>query len=383
MNLTVENILKCITQEDIIARYFPYHFDLRAKYKNPFRIDNNAGCYFKYSSNGKLMFYDNAQREYGGDCFKIAMLATNLKFYDCLKRINKDFNLNLTNDLTPLREDLIAKEPLEIKSRERELKEQKAKIDRKTHFRIIARNWERIDYKYWYLKYGITFTLLKKYNIVPVKEYALRFWDSTMFKSVYDFDIQQDPCYCYQFFNAASTTVKLYRPLCEDRANKWKSNVSKEIQGYSQLPDTGDILFITSSMKDALILISNGFNAIAPQSEGLGISKELFNELSSRFTKIIYCYDNDKTGINNSIKLATNQGCDFLLLSYFIDYFNELINSSKDPVKLKDLADIMAFLIESTETITEARKLFKSNLINSLSRLNDTTAEGLINKDIS
>lgn len=49
-------------------------------------------------------------------------------------------------------------------------------------------------------------------------------------------------------------------------------------------------------MKDVMCLYSLGYNSIAPQGESMFISKELYDELSLKWKRIVILYDNDKAG---------------------------------------------------------------------------------------
>ena len=84
---------------------------------------------------------------------------------------------------------------------------------------------------------------------------------------------------------------------------RFLSNTGKNfIQGSKQLPDTGDLLVITKSMKDVMALYEFGIPAIAPCSEVLFISKQQLKKLKERFKHIIVMYDNDLPGISNMVK---------------------------------------------------------------------------------
>ena len=91
---------------------------------------------------------------------------------------------------------------------------------------------------------------------------------------------------------------KIYSPY--EVKNKWLSNTKKtDIQGYNQLPNKGERLLITSSLKDVMCLHAAGYNAIAMQSEMQMPSEKLISELKERFNTIDILYDNDFNNVNN------------------------------------------------------------------------------------
>lgn len=107
--------------------------------------------------------------------------------------------------------------------------------------------------------------------------------------------------YAYKIFDK----FKIYRPLSETRKDKWRTNcTSIDLQGYEQLPDKGDLLIITKSLKDVMVLHELGYNAVALQSENDHLYKSIYNNLQQRFKRIVILFDNDKPGLEASIKLS-------------------------------------------------------------------------------
>jgi DNA primase len=74
------------------------------------------------------------------------------------------------------------------------------------------------------------------------------------------------------------------------------------LQGAKQLPEGGDLLVITKSMKDVMCLYSLGITALAPNSENLFLTQNQYDKLKKRFKTIILFYDNDLPGIHNMNK---------------------------------------------------------------------------------
>lgn len=324
--VTKDNILSKVSQEQIMDYYFPQIVSIGAKYHNPFRSDSNSGCYFAYSKAGNLIFFDNSNPEYGGDCFKIVMLKHNLNFFNALLKINEDFKLKLTDKKH-------VPDKLELTSlRKNQYQERISRKNlKRTHYKVISRKWNVNDENYWLNNYGISLELLERYGIFPVNRYQQRNWDWSYFETKYQYDDNEDdPCYCFTFKsnNDSVTSVKLYRPF--NKKFKWCGNVdSCDIQGYDQLPDDGELLIIASSMKDLLTLTSIGYNVIAPQGETIPMPKSIMNDLSKRFKRIVFIFDRDETGIKFSKKEAELNQCEYRILPY-VDNLTE---------KDKDFAD--------------------------------------------
>ena len=96
-----------------------------------------------------------------------------------------------------------------------------------------------------------------------------------------------------------------------EEENKWLSNTKKtDVQGYIQLPDKGEKLIITSSLKDVMCLYAAGYNAIAMQSEMQIPHESLISELKDRFKVIEVLYDNDFDKESNPGQRVASQICD-------------------------------------------------------------------------
>ena len=73
-----------------------------------------------------------------------------------------------------------------------------------------------------------------------------------------------DPIYRYR---EKGNRIKLYRPFA-NKWFKWRTNMSGGIlEGWDELPETGNMVIITSSKKDVMSLYAAGFTAIATRSE--------------------------------------------------------------------------------------------------------------------
>ena len=83
---------------------------------------------------------------------------------------------------------------------------------------------------------------------------------------------------------------------------------STTLQGVRVLPKSGDHLIITKSMKDVMCLHEFGFNALAPNSENIIITKAQYNRLDVRFTNKFCLFDNDLAGVKGAKKYKREFG---------------------------------------------------------------------------
>jgi len=115
------------------------------------------------------------------------------------------------------------------------------------------------------------------------------------------------------FVYVVDDKIKWYKPLSKDITKKWGGTTNAStFFGFSQLPRKGKILFITSSLKDVMVLKGLGFNSIALNAESYGTEetksgKELrrkINSLEKRFDHIIFYMNNDEPGAKFNSLLA-------------------------------------------------------------------------------
>ena len=297
--LTSENIYNLIDQESVMSYYFGELIIINKKYKNPLRDDRKPTCFFKYANNGVLLFIDNSRNEYTSDCIKFVKLKYNLTQYEAMEKINSDFKLGLGSNTVSL---TVLKNNVVVENKEKRIVNT---ITFRYLFKVVLRNYNKVDSQYW-SKYHISKKMLLDHDIYPVKMYYQKKEDESFYELKYTYDKNiDDPCYVYKIEDINNElAVKLYQPLTKNSIRKWKSNTSvNHIQGYHQLIKKGDSLFIMSSMKDLLCMKVLGYtNCIAPNSEGVIISKNIIDDLTERFKTIYVLYDSDDAGIKYTNK---------------------------------------------------------------------------------
>ena len=281
--ITKKNILELVNQETIMSKYLGIPIE-KGKFSSPFRKDENPSCVFYYTKFGTLNFKDWATNE-TYNCFEIVSKIHNLGFKEALERINKDFKLNLGSyeepssvlgQIAPL--DL--PDPKEIK--------------------YIKGKFTKEDKAYW-RQYGITLSTLEKFKVYKAD---FIYKDGKLFKR----STVSNPIYIYTDYEDGG--FKIYRPHSPSRKNKWYShNTGSRLNGLGVLPEKGNLLFITSSLKDVMTLFELGYSAICPPSEQTQPTKEFYHELQNRFPTIVTFMDNDSTGIDSATSYLQAFGC--------------------------------------------------------------------------
>lgn len=316
-----EFILSKVTQEEIFEKYLGCKVVPGEKYRSPLRDDNHPTCSIKRLASGILWFKDWSGH-FAGDCFSLVGKMYNCNYYIACKIIARD--MNLVKGLT-------------INTR----KKPKQKIYEEKERAEIKVKWKQLspDDEYYWRNHGITNNVLKYYNVSAVSYVWL---DGRL---VYMYS-KKDPCYGYWF---GKQDIKVYFPLREEF--RFLGNSTK-IQGYQQLPKTGDLLIITKSLKDVMFLYSIGIAAIAPQSETAVLQEDIINEFKNRFKKVICIYDFDLAGIRTANKMRKLYDID-------IKFFTNGRFNTPDCLG-KDVTDICKN-ISKEDAIMVTHSLLKSN----------------------
>ena len=297
-------ILEKVSDFNIFKFYYP-ELDLNRNTVSPFHKDNNESLRIFWSSKYNMfMFKDFGGSGLRGDVFVFVSKLTGLNYYETLVRIILDFNLdnyfNVDSTNKPISNPIIYSEE-QIKS----FVKDSVILD------IKSRIFMESDIKYWG-QFGISISTLKKYKVLPI-EYI--FVNEAIIKA----DIH---AYAYTEMKDNVLRYKIYQPL--SKKLKWLNNmVEGTLSGWSQMADSGEMLIIASSLKDAMCLHDLGYeNVIAPQTENYIHKPHIIDILKSRFKLIYIFYDYDEAGVR-----ASNSICKMYNLRQLFTMDNKL----KDP----------------------------------------------------
>lgn len=281
-NITLDWILSKVTEYDIYAKYIG-QFKVGMIYNSPFRKDKNPSFGIYYSKRTKqLLFKDHGTGECGNVIKFVSLFTGKTEYNDILSDIVD--NLNITNN-TKLVSSKQYIPPTE------------------TVIGVVRQKFTDVDINYW-KQFNISINTLKKFNVNSIKYYLC----NGIVKGTYK---RENPMYAYKVYN----NFKIYRPLA-DKYTKWRNNLTDyDIQGYEQLPQKGDILFITKSMKDVMCLHEMGYPAVSPSSESTFLPKDVLEQLKTRFKRIIILFDRDTAGVKRSRKLSRETGLEAMFIN--------------------------------------------------------------------
>lgn len=267
-----KELLNIISQEQVFLNYLGIYPDLNKKYASPFRKDSSPGCRFVWHS-GLLYFVDNAT--YKGklywSIFDVVREVKQLSYQDALQEI-----YNTSDKSLPIKDTRTLKLNTQI---------------RFTHKPFSQDNLFMLDN-----------AQLNKELIFLVEDYWIQEKGEWTKNKYHNPKLVNTIAYYFP----ESDHVKLYWP---NQQFKWYSNCSnQDIFGYNKLihySTITDQLVITKSQKDRIFLDYHlGMPAIALQNEGAYIPPEKVQMIDLLFTKKIFLFDNDYTGIDVSNKLS-------------------------------------------------------------------------------
>ena len=300
LQITKDEILKYITELQILERYCSNYKSLDSSFKSEFYTDKNGSCRIVISASGIPYYTD-----YGNGDYFLAFDYVSKKYgsnyHETCNIIANDFGLKSTNfKVTP--QLLLANDVPKL-------------VKIKSNIQVVIRPFNLLDYYYWN-QFNISLATLQFFNVKACKNVYLVKGDKH-----YVFNHKNDnPLYSYKFFKNNTEYLKIYSPYSATKEGKWLSNVGADcLQGYDQLPEVGDILFITKSLKDVMTFYELGYSSVGLQAETNKLSKKSYNELVKRFKRVILVLDRDDQGY-------TSTG-DFLL-EYDIEFF--FIDDEKD-----------------------------------------------------
>lgn len=154
------------------------------------------------------------------------------------------------------------------------------------------------DLWYWQ-QYGISPQTLLKFNVHSLKSVYVN-GNLSMRGTA------GNPLFAYSY---PSGHLKIYRPLATKNQRKWFGNAKVEdIGGLESLARKGVLVFITSSLKDVMVLYELGFPAVCFNTEIVSaksdVVKKTVRMLKARYRFVVLFMDSDEAGMRSNVSLA-------------------------------------------------------------------------------
>ena len=277
--ITKEFLLSKNSEETYMSTYLRVPIK-RGLIVSPLRNDHKPTASFYRNKAGELIFHDFGTG-FHGNFVAVVMELNNCTYWKALQIIAEDFHFI----------DRVTDRP-QIKVRTTD-----TKIEEKTDtlIQIEDRPFTEKELQWW-KEFGITEQTLRMYKVHSCKSVFLNgnYFGSPTSRSM-----------IFGYYGGIRNGMQLWRIYFPQRRTfRFLSNWDKHIiQGAKQLPDTGELLVITKSLKDCMLMHELGIPAIAPCSELLFVSDTQLERIKSRFNKIVCLYDNDLPGVTNLRKI--------------------------------------------------------------------------------
>lgn len=319
----VERIFEKVDATNILRWYFGRDFKIGQKYSSPFRKDKDPSFGFFYSEKyGTVIGHDfKSGRIY--DCVNFVKALYNINYAQAIIRIAVDFGIvqGYKDEVKVKQEDLRRLEEFRENLVEEEFK-----------YQVIIKNFSESELEWW-KQYNITKPTLSKFHVFSVLRVYVNGTPWSKLKGIK-----------FAYYFPSTKRLKIYCPE-EDPERKWRTNTSADIDiyGYEQLPETGDLLIVTKSLKDVMTLYSLGYTAISFQSESINGTPEFMQEMKRRFKRIVTLMDNDRAGIQRS--------------EFFLEKYNIQPLLIPNWYGTKDISDTIALY-----GVEQVNKLIKSML---------------------
>lgn len=324
IELTKDQIFSTISDKQIYEYYLNVSIGVEKKVICCFHQDTKPSLSFYVSVDGELKY-----KCFGcgvqGNSINFIKLLFGINYPQSLRKLQLDFNLTSSN--VPVRVERIEQTIINYRKSD-------------TTIIPVLKLFTAADDDYW-SRYGITLHMLLDYNVNACERVFLV--KEGIYKQVMEYS-KTNPVYCYNVNNR----YKIYRPL-DTTNHKWlNTTTSGDVQGMAQLASSGDICFITSSLKDVMCLKLLGYNAIALESEGANMLPKMFDYLCSTYKKIIIFYDNDNPGIKYGSVLSAKLGIDYIHIP--IIYKEKDISDFIEHHGLEKSHNLILELLDNTNT---------------------------------
>lgn len=301
-SISADELYDRISGEEMLRRYVGVEY-IPSLIHSPLREDEHPSFSLFYSQDGTTVLWKDHASGKAGDAIGLLSLMWNCPREDVIHRVWFEC-------------DCPSRDSVPVKPRPPE----------PTEIQIKVRKATPVDINYW-SSYGVPKEWLKFAGIVPISHFVL---------------VNGSKCCIYKADDLAyaftsDDGIKVYQP--HHSSMKWRSSQRKGyVQLYDKLPESGHIVVVCSSMKDALCLwAQTGIPAIAPGSEGTYLPPAIVDDLKQRFHRCCILYDNDKAGQGYAREAALQTGFELITLPQFKGGkdISDLYKSLGDPTEFK------------------------------------------------
>lgn len=281
--LSIDNILKRVTEYDIFKYYIRNDFIINELTFSPFRFEDHPS-FMIGNRGGYLYFIDFGDTSKRGDCFDFVRELFNLPtMREVFLMIDRDFGLGIESQYNVGRYKAIKaayKQPEEVLGK------------RYSVIQVVTRKFTPEELTYWN-QFHQDIQDLRDNNIYSIDKLYLNRKRFSLKETELRFGYLYDGCW------------KIYRPY-EEKRQKWvPNNVPITVIEGKENINGCDVAFINKSKKDYMVIRKLMPHSCAVQNEGAAC----FSEENVKFFKEnskhqILSFDSDVTGVRNSQQIT-------------------------------------------------------------------------------
>lgn len=277
--LTVENVLKRVSEYDIYRAYLEKDFTLGKALHSPFRKEENPSFSVIMGRDGKLHHIDYGDSHFTGDCINFVCQVFNINPSQALLKIDHDFGLGISPNTREI-----------VKTFERMTPLVSLEAKQPSFIQVVSRKFNDKELAYWG-SYHITEPILKLNNVYAVK---------TLYLDRKKYPLRNDLCFAYMFMVNNEPKWKIYWPERE-KIEKWLSNVPfTTMSGMEKIKAGDSHVVITKAKKDEMVLSLFLDKVCSTQNESIYSINDHNLEILKQCPNSFINFDNDETGVKAS-----------------------------------------------------------------------------------
>lgn len=280
-NITLDDILSRVSEEDLWRHYCPNFKKLDVSFKSDLYSDRNASCRIFRGSRG--LIYKDFGTDESYTPISYVMRRYQCDFKEALNIIANDFKIKSS--------------PIKYTSK---IIEYNTTPVFKSTIDIVPQGYTIADYEYW-RQYCIPLDVLDSEEVISCKTVYL-----TTSNGVFRYDYTpSNPIYAFKEYDIDKNFLgyKIYFPLAP-KGRKWMNSSSdRAIQGIQSIGNDKDLIILTKARKDCICYKILGIKAIAPYNETCNLDPNGINDYMNTFPNKFVNYDNDEKGIKESLQI--------------------------------------------------------------------------------
>jgi hypothetical protein len=268
--LSKETILEAVDEYSLYCFYLGFDPELKTRYSSPIREsdpDPSFSMFYNWGEPCEFLWKDSGQGNTGDIFFLIKKMFPQLTSNQSVfEKIDTDFKLGFTKGEMTVTEKIILKNK---------------PVDKPvTNIRIKSKEFTEEAIAFW--------------ESFGVNKHTLHYYDVTQVEYLWTNDYQEVPispkglAFAYKELDK----FKIYQPY--DREFKFRNNYpNRYIEGFFQLKRTTDLLIITKSRKDVMVLFQLGYESVSPKSENTVMPHQYFTHFAQNYKRVVVLFDND------------------------------------------------------------------------------------------